>query len=225
MRDYAAPASPGDQLPAADVLGHLMAIIATEYRTGIETQYGASDAIVVDVAVLTQQDAAGKIPVYRDALWFNIGLRLTLKKQMGQIVLARMGQGEAKGKNDPPFTLVDATQDAQAVAFAEAWLDQHPDFEKDAMRKAAEAAGRPVMNAPAAATPQVPPVPSVPSVPAPVNAAVAVPQVPAPVNVAPVNGAAGNAPTATAVQIDPAVIASLPADQQAAIYALMGQTK
>lgn len=224
---FAAPAPAGDQLPAAEVLGHLLLIAPHEYRTGIITKFTKAgqpgeDAIVIDCAVLTQQDATGQVPVFRDALWFNIGLRLTLKKQMGQLVLARMGQGEGKQGQDPPFTLIDATQDAQAVAFAEAWLGQHPEFEADATRKAAAAAGAPA--APMKA-PQPPPagVP-VPGVPANASAHMATaPAVPAVPTVPAVPVAAPVAAPPTAVAIDPAVLASLPADQQAAIRALMGQ--
>lgn len=232
---FAAPAAAGDLLPAADVLNHLLLVAPTEYRTGIVTRFNkpenpTSDAIVVDVAVLTQQDAAGQVPVYHDVLWFNVGLRLTLKKQIGQMVLCRMGQGEGKQGQDPPYQLIDATTDAQAVAFAEQWLTQNPNFETDANKKTAEAsgqAGRVVSVTTAPAVPATPAVPSIPSVPqaAPVNAAPAVPQVPMVPGTAPgsVNGTSGSVPTAGAVTIDPAVIASLPADQQAAILALMGQ--
>lgn len=230
---FAAPAAAGDLLGPGEILNHLLLIAPTEYRTGIVTKYNkpdnpTSDAIVVDVAVLTQTNAQGAIPVYHDVLWFNVGLRLTLKKQMGQLILARMGQGEAKGGQDPPYQLIDATTDAQAVAFAEQWIAANPQFEADAVPKAAEAAGQAgrvvsVTTAPAVPTPA--PVPSIPSVPqaSPVNAAPAVPQVPLTPGLGPINGAPVSAPTAGAVAIDPAVIASLPADQQAAILALMGQ--
>lgn len=226
---FAAPAAAGDLLPAADILNHLLLIAPTEYRTGIVTRYNkpdnpTSDAITVDVAVLTQTNDQDQIPVYHDVLWFNVGLRLTLKKQIGQLVLARMGQGEAKGGQDPPYQLIDATTDAQAVAFAEQWLAANPQFETEANKKTAEAGGGRVVSVTTA--PAVPSIPSVPAAPpAPVNAAPAVPQVPAVPGTAQasVNGAPQGAPTAGAVTIDPAVIASLPADQQAQILALMAQ--
>lgn len=220
---FAAPAPAGDQLPAADVLGHLLLIAPHEYRTGIITRFtkpggAGEDAIVIDCAVLTQQDAGGQVPVYRDALWFNIGLRLTLKKQMGQFVLARMGQGEGKQGQDPPFTLIDATKDEAAVAFAEGWLAQNSYFETDALRKAELAAGgNHMQQQPMKVAPPPPAGIPVPGVPANASQHLATaPQVPAvPAVPAPVNGAP--------MSIDPAAIAALPPDQQAAILQLMRQ--
>jgi hypothetical protein len=239
---FAAPATQtGDSLDAKDIVGELLIAIGTEVVKDVQTEYGVSDAIRADVAVLTQQNEDNSYGVvYRDILWFNVSLRNTLKKQIGQVVLARMGLGEKQPGKNAPFILVDATQDAQAVAFAEAWMDQHPDFEAEAKAKI-ETTGK--VSAPApAAVPQVPAVPAVPQVPqaAPIPAAVptvpAVPQVPVALPVPPgmdptvaaqaahVIATPASAPAAPVGTLDLAALAALPADQQqAALAALMAQ--
>lgn len=161
------PAAGGDMLSPEDVNGHLLLVIPTEYVPEIATVYNkageTSRAIRVNVAVLTQQTAEGQHPVYNGVLWFNVRL-LDLRKQIGETVLGRMGQGAAKPGQDPPWVLNDATDDAGSLAYAESWLTQHPEFEALAAREIAANSGlsRPAQPpAPAAA-----PVPSVPTVPA-----------------------------------------------------------
>lgn len=170
----------GDILPLKEVIGHLLLIAPTEYVTGINTTYTKpgdelADAIRCDVAVLTQQDAEGQYGVvYRGCLWFNV-VRLSLRKSIpdtinGDAVLARVGQAPAKPGQDPQYTLVDAMADEQAVAFATAWLDAHPEFMAVAMNEARRAAAEGPAGAPPAGQP-VPgknatagPVPTAPSV-------------------------------------------------------------
>lgn len=207
MSRFAAPAPEGDKLAPADIEGHLLAVIPTEYRTGIVTQYtkpgeDPSDAISVHCVVLTQQGEDGQPPVYRDALWFNVSLKNTLRKQIGEVVLARMAKGQAKPGQSAPFYLADATSDAGAVGFAEQWLDQHPEFEAEATKRIAGGAGLAAPAAPAAA-----PIPaSVPTIPMQRQApAQALPQAQAP------------------VAFDPSMLANLPAEEQAKILALLQQ--
>ena len=59
-------------------------------------------------------------------LWFNVGLRNSLKSKIGQKVLARIGQGAAKPGKSAPWILVDATGDATAIAKANAYLSATP---------------------------------------------------------------------------------------------------
>lgn len=227
--EFAAPApSTGDVLSPGEVLGHLLVIAPIEYRTGIMTRFTRpgdppSEAIAVNVAVLTQQDAAGQYGViYKDVLWFNVKLRNSLRRSIGKLVLARMGQGQATPGNDAPYELIDATKDAQAVQFATAWLQQHPEFEQEAL---AEIAALNKVSAPAPAAPAVPtPAPSPAVVPA--ASPTPLPQTP---QVAPATPAAPATPTPTpgtatqsaAVTAD--VLAALPPEEQAKLRALLGQ--
>lgn len=157
----------GDILPLADVVGHLLLIAPTEYVTDIATKFTKdpsklSDAIRCDVAVLTQQDEQGGYGVvYRGCLWFNI-IRLSLRKSIpdtanGDAVLARVGQGAAQQGQDPPYVLVDAMSDSDAVAFAEQWLAAHPEFMTVAQAEARRVASE-------GPTGQVPPGQTVPGV-------------------------------------------------------------
>lgn len=224
---FAAPAvQSGDSLDAKDILGQLVVAIGTELVKDVQTEFGVSDAIRADVVVLTQQneDSTWGV-VYRDILWFNVSLRNTLKKQIGQCVLARIGQGAKQPGKNAPFILEDATQDPQAVQFAESWMDSHPEFEAEAKAKIN---GTSQVAAPA---PQAAPVPQVPAVPqaAPVPSVPTPPAAPLPNTPSfPAPGVPQAAPAApapaVAPSIDLAAIASLPADQQqAALQAYMAQ--
>lgn len=121
---FAAPSTiGGDTLKAKDVQGHLLIVRALELREKVKTDFGESDAVAVNVADLDTGQT------YRNALWFGVALVNGLKSQInGQPVLARMGQGTAKPGQSAPWTLIDATGDAAAVAKAEAWLGANPDF-------------------------------------------------------------------------------------------------
>lgn len=211
---FAAPATQtGDSLEAKDILGQLVIAIGTELVKDVQTEFGVSDAIRADVVVLTQQNEDGTYGViYRDIMWFNVSLRNTLKKQIGACVLARMGQGPKQPGKNAPFILEDATQDAQAVAFAEGWMDAHPDFEAEAQAKI-NGAGKVTAPAPQpAAVPAVPSVPQVPAVPQAAPAPVpAVPQVPA---TAPVPQATPAAPV-----VDMSALAALAPEEQQKILA------
>lgn len=160
----------GDQLAAKDILGHLLVIIPVEFVESIPTEFGDSPAVRSDIAVLTQDGQ----PVYHDVLWFNVALRNTLKQQIGEGVCARMGQGTKKPGRDAPFLLEEVS--AEDFAYAEAWLAQNPQFEKDAMAKVSGRAG---LAAPAQAQAKpipaaLPTTPSAPSAPAAIPAVVQV---------------------------------------------------
>ena len=52
---FSQPAS-GSKFKPADYQGHLLLVWPTEYRTGIKTDYGDSDAIAARVVVLDGQE-------------------------------------------------------------------------------------------------------------------------------------------------------------------------
>lgn len=203
-----APAQSGDQLGPAEVHNHLLLVCPVEYVTGIFTVHtkpgqDPSDAIRVNVAVLTQTSEAGQHPVYNGVLWFNAFLK-GLKRNIGETVLGRMVQGAAKPGQDPPWMLQDATNDPQAVAYAESWLAQHPEFEANAQKEIAATGGA------AAAAPAPAPVPTVP-VPTSLPATPAAPVVPAPAAApaVPQLGAPGVAPAGAPPAVDPNALAAL----------------
>jgi len=121
------PAAAGDLFKTADHLGSLVLIWAREYRQGIVTSAGVSDAIAGDVHVL-QGPGAGEI--FENTLLFGKALVPSLQSAVGQDpVLARIGQGIAKAGQTAPWILQPYTENDAAVASA--WITAHkPGFQK-----------------------------------------------------------------------------------------------
>lgn len=110
---FVAPTAPqGDMVKPADLNGHLLIITPIAMREGITTSLGEADAIAVDLVDLTDGVE------YHDVLFFNKALVSTLNNNIGNQVLARMGQGIAKPGKSAPWILLDATQDANDVKLA-----------------------------------------------------------------------------------------------------------
>jgi hypothetical protein len=139
MTQFASPAS-NAQLAPSDVLNHLLLIKPLSVEANVPTAYGESDAVRCDVADLT----TGML--HENVLWFPRVLVSSLQTRLGQMVLAAMGQGQAKPGQSAPWILIDAAQDPGAVNTAQAWLAQNPTFDPS----------RPNVASPAAPAPQVP---------------------------------------------------------------------
>lgn len=121
--------SAGDICKPLDVVGHLLLVRPVEFLPDFQTSLGVRDAIRIDIADLSANDQSGQWgAVYRDALWFGRVLVAGLRRQIGDLVLARMATGVAKPGQNPPFNLVDMVPDAQAVAAGQQWIAQHPEF-------------------------------------------------------------------------------------------------
>jgi hypothetical protein len=121
--------SAGDICKPLDVIGHLLLVRPIEFLPDFPTSNGARDAVRVDICDLSVNDESGQWgAVYRDALWFGRVLVSGLRRQIGELVLARMAQGIAKPGQNPPFNLVDMVSDARAVAAGQSWIAQHPEF-------------------------------------------------------------------------------------------------
>ena len=108
MQAPAAPAD-GDRLVLADVNGALLHITVLEIVHDIETAFGLSDAIQVDIAVL---DGPHKGEELEKVLIFPRVLQSQLSKFAGTVdpvVLGRLGQGEAKPGKSAPWVLKEAT--------------------------------------------------------------------------------------------------------------------
>ena len=115
MSQFAAPAGATDFVPLADLNGHLLLITPLEYRTGINTVHGESDAIEVDLVDLT----TGTKEFGR--LLFNSALKSALKPNIGAQVLATLGQAPAKPGKSPAWILNAAT-DAASIKAATDYL-------------------------------------------------------------------------------------------------------
>ena len=108
MTQFAAPAGMSDFVPLADLNGHLLLITPLEYKTGISTVHGDSDAIEVDLVDLDTGVSESS------RLLFNAALKSALKPNIGAKVLATLSQGSAKPGKSAPWILVAAT-DAASV--------------------------------------------------------------------------------------------------------------
>jgi hypothetical protein len=111
---FSQPASPSKFRPA-DYQGNLILVWPTEYRQGIKTDYGDSDAIAARVVVL---DGSGGIEEHDNVLFFQGALISTLKPSVGtnKPVLGRLGRGTSKPGQSAPFILTPFTEaDAKAA--------------------------------------------------------------------------------------------------------------
>jgi hypothetical protein len=108
-----APPAPndGDKLDLKAMNGALLHITVKDIVRDIPTVHGISDAISADVVVL---DGTGKGDTYEDTLIFPKVLRSQLTQVVGTadpVVVARLGQGQAKPGKSAPWILTAPTAD------------------------------------------------------------------------------------------------------------------
>jgi hypothetical protein len=119
----------GEYARPSDLKGHLLIVYPIGYVDEIQTQYGPSDAIVVDVVDLDDKDEQGLAgKVYRRSTFFQNLLIGSLKSQIGTKVLGVMGQSVAKQGRNPGWIIVDMSGDPTARERASAWKQTHPNF-------------------------------------------------------------------------------------------------
>jgi hypothetical protein len=111
---FAQPAS-GSKFKPADYQGHLLLVWPTEYRTGIKTDYGDSDAIAARVVVLDGENGSEE---HDNVLFFQSALIGTLKSSVGNSkpVLGRLSKGTAKPGQSAPFILTPFTEEDAVIA-------------------------------------------------------------------------------------------------------------
>lgn len=112
---FAAPAAAGGAVDLKTLHGSLLLITVSAVESGIQTVHGPSDAIRADIAVL---DGTEKGEEYSDALLFPKVLQSQLKSRVGQKVLGRLGQGQAKPGQSAPWVLQEATPEDKQVGIA-----------------------------------------------------------------------------------------------------------
>ncbi|MFJ2029448.1 hypothetical protein [Streptosporangium sp. NPDC087985] len=187
--------SAGSDFKAADHIGHLLLMYVRELRESIQTSYGSSDAISVDLVVLTDPNGPR---LETQVLLFQKPLIGSLRNSIGKDpVLARLGQGTAKPGQSAPYILQPFND--QDAAYATSYLQS--------------VGGNPFQTAPSFAAPAAPaPVPAAPlpqAVPAPAPAAY---PAPAPVGYPAAVPAQAPAPMAAPAPAGPPV--QLPNGQQ-----------
>lgn len=121
MPTFAQPASSsGFDLGANE--GALLMITPTEYKEGIATSFGEKTAVEADVVILDGPNAGENID---GALIFPLVLQGQLRKFIGsgQVVLGRLGKGQAKQGQQAPWKLSDSTPEDQQIA--QQWFNQN----------------------------------------------------------------------------------------------------
>ena len=89
----------GEYARPSDLKGHLLIVYPIGYVDEIQTQYGPSDAIIVDVVDLDDKDEQGLAgKVYRRSTFFQNLLIGSLKSQIGSKVLGVMGEAGKQPK-------------------------------------------------------------------------------------------------------------------------------
>ena len=136
MSMFTPPAQSSGFTPA-DHLGHLLIIEVASYEAKIVTSLGEKDAVSATIHDVDAGETA------EDALIFPKVLVGSLKGRIGQTVLATLTQGQAKPGQSAPWTLTDATGDANAVAKATAFLEQYKAGQYAAPAEAAQVAAAP----------------------------------------------------------------------------------
>lgn len=120
---FASPASPSEGIEWQAVNGSLLlfkVVFLEEHIPTAVTKPGEkSPAVRADVTVLDGPQAGKE---YADALVFPKVLQAQLRSRVGQLVLGRLGRGEAKAGQSAPWKLEPATEADQQVA--QQWMER-----------------------------------------------------------------------------------------------------
>lgn len=119
----------GEYARPSDLKGHLLIVYPLGYVAEIQTKFGISDGMSVDVIDLDDKDEHGQPgKVYRNSNFMQAQLIASLKSQVGTKILGVMSQGVSKTGMNPPWVIVDMSGDPTARERASAWKQAHPNF-------------------------------------------------------------------------------------------------
>lgn len=119
MSQFQQPGVGGDKFEAAAHNGHLMLFFPSQFDQNIPTVNGTADAVTTRIVDLDTNQ------VLDDAKVWGKAMVPQLKGAIPDgMVLGRLGQGQGKGGNNPPWILHPHTE--QDVARAEQWLAANP---------------------------------------------------------------------------------------------------
>jgi len=112
MTEFASPAS-ATGIEWATLNGALLIIEVHEVVKDITTSFGVTDAVR---ATVTPVDGPTRGAAYQDTFIFPRMLKSQLAPNVGKTVLGRLGQGQAKPSQSPPWLLQEATPEDQQSA-------------------------------------------------------------------------------------------------------------
>lgn len=94
----------GSGIEYGDFLNKLFVVEPLEVEKGISTVHGEKDAVRANVYVLVSKDRTEE---FEDTLIFPKVLQSQVRRQIGSLVVGRLGQGEAKRGQKPPWVLAE----------------------------------------------------------------------------------------------------------------------
>jgi hypothetical protein len=106
MSQFEQPAEPSAGLEWGDLLGSLLIIDVHEVVRGVMTTFGPKDPVRADIRVVDGPHAGDE---HLDTLIFPVVLVSQTAPMVGKKVLGRLGQGQGKPGQKPPWRLADAT--------------------------------------------------------------------------------------------------------------------
>ena len=112
---FATPAAPSSGIRWADFEGRLLVIEPLSDEKGIQTSFGEADAVKANIYAID-----GTPEEFPDSLVFPKILASQLRPRLGQKVIGRLGKGQAKPSQSPPWLLQDASP--QDIETGAAWL-------------------------------------------------------------------------------------------------------
>lgn len=115
---FDAPAPPGSKVPFDELVGALLVFEPEAVEKDVKTTLGTKDATRATVNVLDGPLAGTE---YASTLIFPSVLQGQLRSRMGRKVLGRLTQGVARPGQDPPWMLLEATEQDNAQGVA--WLN------------------------------------------------------------------------------------------------------
>lgn len=96
----------GAKIDYEDFLGKLFVVEPLDIEKDVKTDYGVTDAVRANIWVLLAKD---KQEEFEDTLIFPKVLQSQTRRKVGQIVVGRLEQGEAKKGQNAPWVFAEAS--------------------------------------------------------------------------------------------------------------------
>lgn len=100
-------ATPSTFIEWGDYSGKLLVVEPLDVEKDVKTVHGMSDAVRANVYVLT---GPGESEDFEDVLIFPRVLQGQTRRRIGELVVGRLGQGEAKKGQNAPWILLEANE-------------------------------------------------------------------------------------------------------------------